>query len=219
MDKIVDFPGLGLHFEFKNGFYIGNFFIAYYGVIIAIGTLLAMIYAFKKFKQVGVDPDKAIDPIIGGLIGGIVFARLYYVIFTFDSFKDDLWSIFNIRKGGMAIYGGIIGALLVGIIVAKIRKIKILPLLDVAGIGFLIGQGIGRWGNFVNVEAFGDNTTMPWGMISPSTTSYLQGKMEYFNSIGVSVDPNLPVHPCFLYESIWCIAGFFILSAYLKHRK
>lgn len=219
MEKIVEFPKLGIELKFHNSFSIGPFEIAYYGVIIAVGLLLALLYGLKKFKQVGVDSDKAIDAIIGGIIGGIIGARAYYVIFSWENYKDDIWSIFNIRNGGMAIYGGIIGALAVGLIIAKIKKIKLLPLLDVVGIGFLLGQGIGRWGNFFNVEAFGSNTNLPWGMTGPSIVSYLESKMDYFNSIGVTIDPTVPVHPCFLYESIWCIIGFVLLHFYLKHRK
>lgn len=219
MEKIVEFPGLGLHFSFKNYFSIGSLDIAFYGLIIAVGLFLAIVYAFVQFKKVGVDKDKAIDAIIGGIIGGIVGARIYYVIFAWDAYKENLWSIFDIRSGGLAIYGGIIGALAVGLLIAKWRKIKLRPLLDIVGIGFLLGQGIGRWGNFINVEAFGSNTTMPWGMTSPSITTYLQSKMSYFESIGVTVDPNMPVHPCFLYESIWCLIGFVVLHFYLKHRR
>lgn len=222
MNNIVDFPGLGLHFEFYPYIHIGPITIAYYGMIIGFGMLLAFLYANKTFKKVGVDKDKAIDAIIGGVIGGVVGARLYYVAFAWDDFKDDLGSIFSIKNGGisgLAIYGGLIGALVVGLIVAKWRKIKIAPLLDVVGIGFLLGQGIGRWGNFFNVEAFGSNTNLPWGMTSPSVVSYLQSKVDYFDSMGIPIDPFAPVHPCFLYESIWCIVGFFVLNAYLKHRR
>lgn len=219
MNKIVEFPGLGLQFEFNNYFSIGSFQIAYYGIVIAFGLFLAILYAFANFKKVGVDKDKAIDAIIGGIIGGIIGARAYYVIFAWDDFKDNIWSVFNIRNGGLAIYGGIIGSLVVGLIIAKWRKIKLAPLLDIVGIGFLLGQGIGRWGNFFNVEAFGSNTNMPWGMTSPSIVSYLESKMDYFASMGISVDPSIPVHPCFLYESIWCIIGFIALHFYLSHRR
>lgn len=220
MDRVlVEFPGLGLQFEFQNYIMIGSFKIAYYGMIIAFGMLLAIVYAFKTFKKVGVDGDRAIDAIIGGIIGGIIGARVYYVAFAWDEFKDNLLSVFNTRNGGMAIYGGIIGAMIVGVLISKWRKIKLRPLLDVVGIGFLIGQGIGRWGNFVNVEAFGSNTALPWGMTGPRVVSYLSGNMDYFSSIGVTVDPNMPVHPCFLYESIWCIVGFLVLNIYLKHRR
>lgn len=219
MKNLIEFPGLGISLELSDGIMIGSFKIAYYGIIISVGVLLAMIYAFYKFRKVGVNPDKAVDCIIGGMIGGIIGARLYFVIFTWELYKDNLWSIFNTRNGGLAIYGGLIGGVLVGILIAKWRKIKVYPLLDVVGIAFLIGQGIGRWGNFFNVEAFGTNTTLPWGMTSPSVVNYLSSKMDYFSSIGLTIDPNMPVHPCFLYESIWCIVGFFILNWYLKRRK
>lgn len=226
----ISFPNLNLEFSVNSVlFSIGSINIYTYGVIIALGLVLAMLYVFKNFRKVGVDPDKAIDAVIGGIIGGIIGARLYYVLLSWDSFGLDFsdWDsfvftflrLFNTREGGMAIYGGIIGGLLVGILIAKWRKIKVPALLDVVGVGFLIGQGIGRWGNFVNVEAFGSNTTMPWGMSSPSITSYLASKANYFTSIGVTVDPNLPVHPCFLYESIWCIVGAVALAFYMKHRK
>lgn len=229
MEQFVEFPKLGIELAFKNSFSIGTFTISYYGIIIALGLLLAMIYALKTFKKVGVDADKAIDAIIGGILGGLVGARLYYVIFTYENYKisfesmSEFWrtfsNIFKTWEGGMAIYGGLIGSLIVGLLIARWRKIKIRPLLDVIGIGFLIGQGIGRWGNFFNVEAFGSNTSLPWGMTGPAVTSYLQSNMEAFSKLGVTVDPSMPVHPCFLYESIWCLIGAVLLHFYLKHRK
>ena len=222
MEKIVQFPGLGLEFRFHNAIDIGPIHIAYYGIIIAVGLILAMIYAFRVFRKVGIDPDKAIDCILGGILGGIVGARLYFVIFSWDSYGLDFsswggfWNsflrIFKTWEGGLAIYGGLIGALLVGILIARHHKLCIPALLDVVGVGFLLGQGIGRWGNFFNVEAFGSNTTLPWGMTSPDIVSYLTYKQS-------AVDPNTPVHPCFLYESIWCLIGFVLLALYLKHRK
>lgn len=215
----VSFPGLGLHLTFPSGFNIGEFRIYFYGVLIALGLLLAMIYALRNFRKVGVDPEKAIDAIIGGVVGGVVGARLYYVIFKWELFRDDLTHILDIRDGGLAIYGGLIGALAVGILVAKWRKIHIPALLDLVGVGFLLGQGIGRWGNFFNVEAFGNNTTLPWGMTGPKVVSYLTMHQAELEAIGVKVDPNLPVHPTFFYESVWCLLGFFLLSLYVKHRK
>lgn len=229
MEKIVQFPGLGLEFHFNNGFDIGPIHIAYYGLIIAIGLMLALFYAFRVFRKVGVDPDKAIDCILGGILGGVVGARLYFVIFSWDSygldfsswgaFWDSFLRIFKTWEGGLAIYGGLIGALLVGILIAKHRKICIPALLDVVGVGFLLGQSLGRWGNFFNVEAFGSNTTLPWGMTSPDIVSYLAYKQNALASIGVTVDPNMPVHPCFLYESLWCLIGFVLLALYMKRRK
>lgn len=214
----------------KNGFKLDrvmftipgtNFEIYWYGFMIAVGLLLAMIYGFRRMKSVGIDPDRATDAVIGGFLGAIVGARLYYVIFSLDNYTKaggglDFKAILDIRDGGLAIYGGVIGALLVGGIIAKIRKLKVTALLDVAGPCFLIGQAIGRWGNFFNVEAFGTNTTLPWGMMSSRTIEYLA---ENYDSIQGNVDNFLPVHPCFLYESIWCIIGFVILHFYLKHRK
>lgn len=215
----ISFPGLGLEFTLPDGFSIGSFHIYFYGVIIGVGLLLAMIYAFLNFRKVGVDPDKAIDAIIGGVIGGIVGARLYYVAFKWEDFQDDLLHILDIRDGGLAIYGGLIGALAVGLLVAKWRKIHIPALLDIVGIGFLLGQGLGRWGNFFNVEAFGSNTSLPWGMTGPKVVSYLTAHESELAAIGVTVDPNMPVHPTFLYESLWCLLGFVLLAIYLKHRK
>lgn len=229
MEKTVQFPGLGLEFHFNNAIDIGPVHIAYYGMIIAVGLILAMVYAFRVFRKVGIDPDKAIDCILGGILGGIVGARLYFVIFSWDSYGldfsswGDFWNsflrIFKTWEGGLAIYGGLIGALLVGVLIARHHKLCIPALLDVVGIGFLLGQGIGRWGNFFNVEAFGSNTTLPWGMTSPDIVSYLTYKQSALAAIGVTVDPNTPVHPCFLYESIWCLIGFVLLALYLKRRK
>lgn len=230
MEQIVSFPGLGLEFALNNPYFeIGSLKIYYYGIVITLGLLLGMLYVFKNFRKVGVDPDKAIDCILGGIIGGIVGARLYYVAFSWKDFgldfssMDAFWHtflrLFNTREGGLAIYGGLIGALLIGILIARWRKVNVKALLDVIGVGFLIGQGVGRWGNFFNIEAFGSNTTLPWGMSSPVISEYLSSKMEYFTSIGVTIDPSMPVHPCFLYESLWCILGAVLLAFYMKHRK
>lgn len=233
-DKIY-FPFFGEKDNiFKNGITIDrvmftipgtDFKIYWYGFLIALGILLAMIYGFKKMKSVGIDPDRATDAVIGGIIGAVIGARLYYVIFSLDSYVSadggfDFKAMINIRDGGLAIYGGIIGAILVGGIVAKIRKLKLTPLLDVVGPCFLIGQAIGRWGNFFNTEAFGSNTTLPWGMMSEGTINYLANNYDTLaaNS-GVVVDNYLPVHPCFLYESLWCALGFVLLHLYMKHRK
>ena len=124
----------------------------------------------------------------------------------------------DIRQGGIAIYGAVIGAFVFGGLAAKWRKVPLLPLFDLASMGFLIGQGIGRWGNFVNQEAFGTNTTLPWGMYSEGTEAYLKS-MQVTLKAGVTVDPALPVHPTFLYESLWCLVGFAMLAALIKHRK
>lgn len=189
-----------------------NFEIYWYGFLIALGILLAMIYGFKKMKSVGIDPDRATDAVIGGLIGAILGARTYYILFNDGiTFKE----FFSFRNGGLAIYGGIIGAILVGGIIAKLRKLKLSALLDVVAPCFFIGQAVGRWGNFVNQEAFGTNTDLPWGMMSYSTMSYIAEN----DNLGGTVSAYAPVHPCFLYESLWCIFGFLFLHFYMKHRK
>lgn len=199
----VAFPKLGLEFEINPvAFSIGDFDIAWYAIIIAVGFLLAVLYGMHRMRDFGLDEDRAFDAIIAGMIGGIVGARLYYVAFSWDNYKDDLLSILDTRSGGLAIYGGIIGALLVGGIVCKIRKVKLLPMFDVTVLGFLIGQCIGRWGNFVNVEAYGSETDWVFGMISTGDVSIVS-----------------PVHPCFLYESVWCLIGFILLHFYSKRRK
>ena len=190
-----------------------GFKVYWYGFLIAIGILLAMFYGFKRMKDVGVDPDRATDGVIAGFFGAIFGARFYYILFNDDT---KFSQFFNIRDGGLAIYGGIIGAIVVGGIVVRIRKVKLSALLDVVGPCFLIGQAIGRWGNFFNQEAFGGNTDLPWGMMSSKTITYIA---EHYDDLGGEVSSYAPVHPCFLYESLWCIAAFVFLHFYLRHRK
>lgn len=188
-----------------------NFKIYWYGFLIALGIILAMIYGFKKMKKAGVDPDRATDAVIGGFFGAIIGARLYYIAFSSNlSIKD----FFDFRDGGLAIYGGIIGAILVGGIITRLKKIRLTAMLDIVAPCFFIGQCIGRWGNFFNQEAFGTNTDKPWGMMSLTTANYVSNHIT-----DGSVDPTLPIHPCFLYESLWCLLGFILLHFYFKHRK
>ena len=198
MTHVVDFPGLGIECTVNEvAFSIGSFQVRWYGILIALGFLLGVGYAFWASKKMNVDSDRLFDAVLVGLVGAIVCARLYYCVF-YDG--DKYWSnpikIFDIREGGLAIYGGIIGALVFGGLMAKLRKLKVAAVLDVTSLGFLIGQAIGRWGNFVNQEAFGTATDLPWGMVSDNTQAV----------VGSS-----PVHPCFLYESLLCVAGFVLL--------
>lgn len=212
----IQFPKLGWEFHIDpTAFTIFGISIQWYGIIITIGLLLAALYCFPKMKRFGIDSDKAIDVVLFGVIGGIIGARAYYVILKWDdyqrdSFGETLKAIINTRNGGLAIYGGIIGAILVGYIVCRIKKIRILPMLDITVIGLLIGQGIGRWGNFVNQEAFGTSTDFFLGM----TGGRIQ---QTVTELGMAADQ--PVHPCFLYESVWCLLGFVLLSTYSKRRK
>lgn len=197
----VSFPGLGINGLQINPIVIsiGEFKITWYGVIIMTGLLLAVVYAMTvSKKRYGIDPDKLLNCVIVGLVTAIIGARLYYVAFEWERYSKDLSKIFSINEGGLAIYGGLIGALIGGLVVAKISRMNIPALLDLAVLGFLIGQGIGRWGNFTNQEAFGTPTDLPWGMISQNTG-------------GVTV------HPCFLYESLWCLLGFVVLHFFSKY--
>ncbi len=220
----IQFPKLGWTFHIDpTAFTIGSFNIQWYGIIIVLGLILALVYVLPRMKRFGLDADRAIDAIIGGVIGGIIGARAYYVLLRWDEYKGDIKAIFNTRNGGLAIYGGLIGAILVGLIICRIRKVKILPMLDVVSIGFLIGQGIGRWGNFVNQECFGSNTSSFLGI----TGGRIQQTIIDQTAIGGEMNINgnaamvwdKAVHPCFLYESVWCLLGFLVLSTWSKRRK
>ena len=219
MEYHVQFPGLGLELTVDRvAVSIGGFNIYWYGVIIAAGMLLAMLYAFHYADDFGINSDRLIDVVLVGAVMAIVCARIYYVAFAPFEY-DSLWDMIDIRQGGIAIYGAVIGAFVFGGLMTKIRKIPILPLFDLVGVCFLIGQGVGRWGNFVNQEAFGCNTTLPWGMYSEGTYAYLSGVQSTLAAQGVTVDPAMPVHPTFLYESLWCLTGFVMLALLLKKRR
>lgn len=220
MNEIIQFPKLGIKLEISPYlFHFGNVGVRWYGFIIVLGFALGVFYAYKKVKTFGLVFDQFFDVTIGGIIGAIIGARLYYVAFSFDYFKNNLLEIFAIRNGGIAIYGAIIGAAIGGYIVCRMTKIKFLPVADIAAIGFLIGQSIGRWGNFFNVEAFGNNTNLPWGMTSNRIVTFLEQNKTAISNAGVTVDSSVPVHPTFLYESIWCLIGFILLNTYIKKRK
>ncbi len=198
----VQFPGLGINVTISpDAFSIGSMSVKWYGVIIAAGFLLAFLYVMSSCKKFKVDDDKLLDTVIVGIIGGIIGARAYYVLFyTGDQYIKNPISALYIWEGGLGIYGGIIGGLICGALVAKFRKISVAAVLDLASLGFLIGQTIGRWGNFVNQEAFGVETNLPWGMTSEATSRVASG----------------PVHPCFLYESLWCLLGFVLLHIFSR---
>lgn len=186
----------------------GHWDIYWYGIIIATGFLLALIYGLKNAGRYNLNPDRMLDVILVATPIAILSARAYYVIFDGEKLNGigDFFG-FGTSSGfaGLAIYGGVIGAFVSGALMCKLRKIKILDMFDVAAVGFLIGQGIGRWGNFVNQEAYGAFTGSSWwGMQSEKTISEMGEGL---------------VHPCFLYESIWCIAGFFILNHFSKKRR
>lgn len=208
----ISFPKLGIELTVNSeAFSIFGFTVTWYGILITAGMMLAMLYAFSRMRSFGIDSDRAIDGVIGGIVGGILGARTYYVIFHWESYAGDWKAIFNIRNGGLAIYGGIIGALLIGSLVCKLRKVRLLPMYDLTALGFLIGQCIGRWGNFMNHEAFGGNTDGLFGMTSGKIQSWIAA-----NYTDGSVLADQPVHPCFFYESMWCLLGFVLLHVISK---
>ena len=209
---LIRFPKLNLEFTVHStAFTVFGASVTWYGVLITIGMMLAMIYGFARMRKFGIDSDRAIDGVIGGVIGAIIGARAYYVLFHLDEYSGNWKSIFNIRQGGLAIYGGIIGALLVGSIVCKLRRVRLLPMFDLTALGLLIGQCIGRWGNFTNHEAFGSNTENIFGMHSERIRNWMIN-----NGSGQNLDIDKPVHPCFLYESAWCLLGFLLLHLISK---
>ena len=219
----VEFPGLDLYFnvyenlvEFTIPGWDIDITIKFYGVIIAFGFILAVLFGGRMAYKWKMSIDKMLDVLIWGTMGGIIGARLYYVIFQWDQYKDDLLSIFKIWEGGLAIYGGIIGGLLAAYFVCKKVDLPFLKLLDLAGMSLLIGQGIGRWGNFTNQEAFGINTDLPWGMTSDKIQEYISNNYSTLSSNGISMVSTDPVHPTFLYESVWCLLGFVVLYIVCK---
>ena len=204
----VEFPGLGWEFTISRGFEIFGFQIYWYGVLIAIGVLLAISYGLKRAEELDIDPDRMIDVALLTIPVAFLGARLYYVFFKdFATYMADPISILDVRDGGLAIFGGIIVAFVFGPLMCKLKKVKIWAMFDATALGFLIGQGIGRWGNFFNQEAFGSNTDLPWGMT---------GEIIRSGTNGTDYILTQPVHPTFLYESLWCLLGFVLLHILSK---
>ena len=207
----LEFPNLfgGTEIEYYRGFEVFGVPIYWYGVLIAVGIVLACVYVFHRMeKDFGLSKDRAFDVIFAATIGGFIGARIYFCVFTSldpTSLKkyDFVTTFTEIRDGGIAIYGGIIAAVLVGFLFCKLRKVHFTTMLDVAALGFLIGQTIGRWGNFVNQEAYGADCPTDWLFAMKGSLITSQG------ITGV-------VHPCFLYESVWCLLGFIFLHIYSK---
>lgn len=200
----VSFPYLNLEFTLNRvAFSIFGVEVYTYGLLIGLGILLAVIYGNFESKRIGIIQDDMYNMLLMALPASIVGARLYYVVFEWDSYKDNLLSILDIRSGGIAIYGGIIAAALVVFAYCKVKKISFGRCFDLLSIGLLIGQAVGRWGNFVNGEAFGGPTSLPWAMSIVQDGEMLAGFR----------------HPTFLYESLWNTAGIIILWIFRKHKK
>ncbi len=199
----ISFPGLGLELNPPRSIQLGSVPIYFYGMIIACGLALAVVYALRRSKEFGLKQDDILDGVLWITPLAIVCARAYYCVFAWEEFASDPISVLYIRKGGLAIYGGVIGAVIGILVYCKIRKLKVTAVLDVTLIGFLIGQSIGRWGNFFNREAFGAQTDsfLRMGLKHPFT-----GEVAYY-------------HPTFFYESVWNLLGFVLLHFLSKRRK
>lgn len=197
----ISFPDLGITIDPGYRFLLFGRYFYLYGVIIAFGFLLALWYCSKRSKQFGFTSDDLIDMLIFAVPTAVIFARAYYVLFTWSDYKDNLVSVLYIWNGGLAIYGGIIGGILAVALVAKFKHIKLSAVLDLCGLGLLIGQAVGRWGNFINREAYGSEYG---GFLKMGI--YVGGELKY-------------VHPTFLYESLWNVAGLVLLHIFSKRRK
>lgn len=222
MHTTIEFPNIGIHLEsVGNHITIFGFDIAYYGMIIGAGILTGIFIAAWEAKRTGQKPDDYYDLAIYAVIFSIIGARIYYVVFSWDMYKDNLLSIFNIRQGGLAIYGGVIAAVITVTVFAKLKHLSAPLLMDTAGLGLVAGQMIGRWGNFFNREAFGEYTDWLLAMRLPvdavrgsDITALMREHMETVE--GVSY---IQVHPTFLYESLWCLLIFILLLLYRRHKK
>lgn len=213
LDRIFDIPATAFSFDFMGR----TIEIQWYGVLIALGFSLAVLFGGRMAYKWKMDLNKMLDILIYGTFCGIIGARLYFVLSNWDHYGQNPLQILNIRGGGLAIYGGLIGGIIGAYFTSRIVKLNFYNLLDMAGMSFLIGQGIGRWGNFTNQEAFGTNTHLPWGMWSEKISASISRNLSTLEAGGMVMDPTKPVHPTFLYESIWCLVGFGVL--YLICRK
>ena len=222
MHRTIDFPNIGIHLtSVGDHITIFGFDIAFYGMIIGLGILTGLLIAAAEAKRSGQNPEDYFDLAIYAVIFSIIGARLYYVAFSWDMYKDDLLSILNIRQGGLAIYGGVIAAVITVFVFARVKKMSAPLILDTAGLGLVAGQMIGRWGNFFNREAFGEYTNSFLAMRLPvdavrgsDITELMRKNMETVK--GVSY---IQVHPTFLYESLWCLMVLIIMLIYRKHKK
>ncbi len=219
MNTTIRFPHLGLTLNPGKSFTVFGIEIAYYGVIIALGMLAGALVAYREAKKTGQKVDDYIDFTLYTLIAAIIGARIYYVIFEWDYYSAHPLEIFNLRAGGLAIYGGVIASALTLFIFTKVKKLKFWLMADTAVQGLIIGQIIGRWGNFFNREAFGGYTDSLFAMQLPVSEAkgITQELIEHLVTIdGVSY---VQVHPTFLYEGTWNLLLFIGICLYKRHKK
>ena len=209
----VKFPGLGINLNVNPvAFTIGSIEVYWYGILIALALILSVVLAVKQAKSLNFPEGLVYDTILMIIPCAIVGARAYFVACNWDYYKLDWKLIFDVRSGGLAIYGGVILVFIGGLVMCRIRKIPFRELADYCVVYLPLGQAIGRWGNFFNQEAFGTTTNLPWGMTSSTVQSYLEVYCP-------TLVPTMPVHPTFLYESIADLIIFFILLYVRKHSK
>ena len=218
----IRFPHLGIEIaSLGKGITIGGFTIAFYGMIIAFGMVMGYLMTAFQAKRTGQEPDLYLDLALWDIVFAVIGARIYYVVFSWDYYKDNLLQIFNTRGGGLAIYGGVIAGVITTIIFGKVRKQNFFQLLDTACVGLITGQIIGRWGNFCNREAFGGYTNGLFAMqlkeSDVASSNLTHAGLKHI----VEIDGTryIQVHPTFLYESLWNVGVLVVLLLFTKHRK
>ena len=222
MTKSIAFPNLGIYLEnVGKSFDIFGFELAFYGITIGIGVIAGILMAEYEAKRTGQNPDTYYELASIAVVLSVIGARIYYVIFAWDQYKDDIWSVFNIREGGLAIYGGVLAAIATVFVFSKVKKLSYGQLMDTAGLGLILGQIIGRWGNFFNREAFGEYTNNLLAMRLPldavrksDVTELMREHLEVIEGIEY-----IQVHPTFLYESLWNLGVLMFLLFWRKHKK
>ena len=222
MTTSISFPNLGIYLEnVGQSITVFGFEIAYYGMIIGLGVVAGILMAAHEAKRTKQNPETYYDLAIYAVILSVIGARIYYVVFSWDRYKNDLLSIFNIRQGGLAIYGGVITAIIVVIVFARVKKLSFWQLADTAVLGLISGQIIGRWGNFFNREAFGEYTDNLLAMRLPMDAVRYSDVTETMLEHAEVVDgiSYIQVHPTFLYESLWNLGVLLILLWWRKRKK
>lgn len=218
----IRFPHLGIEIaSLGKGITIGGFTIAFYGMIIAFGMVMGYLMTAFQAKRTGQEPDLYLDLALWDIVFAVIGARIYYVVFSWDYYKDNLSQIFNTRGGGLAIYGGVIAGVITTIIFGKVRKQNFFQLLDTACVGLITGQIIGRWGNFCNREAFGGYTNGLFAMQLKESDVASSNLTHTVLKHIVEIDGTryIQVHPTFLYESLWNVGVLAVLLLFTKHRK
>lgn len=222
MEMSIHFPNLGIHLQHVGkSISVFGFEIVYYGIVIGIGILAGLMLAVWEAKRTRQDEELYYDLALVAVFASIVGARIYYVAFSWDSYKDDLLSIFNLREGGLAIYGGVIAAMITTYLFTRVRKVSFGLVADTAGLGLILGQIIGRWGNFFNREAFGEYTDSLLAMQLPMNAvrraDITETMLEHVEMLdGISY---IQVHPTFFYESLWNLMVLICLLLYRRHKK